>query len=151
MGFSSWNHYHVRSTSCNKPTMHETAAVTAACTLMTGTSRVCCLQMGVTAPLLLETADAFESAGLRDAGYIYINTDDGWLDFNRTASGELHPSAHFTNDSMNTLTDALHKKHFKFGIYGAAGYTTCGHRAGGLYHERQDAATYKAWGVDYLK
>ena len=109
------------------------------------------LQMGVTAPLLLETADAFASAGLRDAGYIYINTDDGWLDFNRTASGELHPSVHFTNESMNTLTDALHKKHFKFGIYGAAGFTTCGHRAGGLYHERQDAATYKAWGVDYLK
>ena len=42
--------------------------------------------MGVTAPLLLETADAFASAGLRDAGYIYINTDDGWLDFNRTAA-----------------------------------------------------------------
>ena len=34
---------------------------------------------------------------------------------------------------------------------GAAGYTTCGRRAGSLYHERQDAKTYKSWGVSYLK
>ena len=34
---------------------------------------------------------------------------------------------------------------------GAAGYTTCGRRAGSLYHERQDAATYAAWGVSYVK
>jgi hypothetical protein len=37
------------------------------------------------------------------------------------------------------------------GIYGAAAFTTCAHRAGSLYHERQDAAWYKANGVDYLK
>jgi alpha-galactosidase len=36
-------------------------------------------------------------------------------------------------------------------VDGAAGYTTCGRRAGSLYHERQDAKTYKAWGVSYLK
>ena len=33
----------------------------------------------------------------------------------------------------------------------AAGYTTCGRRAGTLYHEYDDAAKFKAWGVDYLK
>ena len=72
--------------------------------------------MGVSAPLLLETADAFISTGLRDANYTYINTDDGWLDLNRTASGQLQPSATFTNASMRALTDALKAKGFRFGI-----------------------------------
>ena len=52
---------------------------------------------------------------------------------------------------MKELSDQLHKKGFRFGIYGAAGFTTCGHRAGSLYHERQDARWYKEQGVDYLK
>ena len=49
------------------------------------------------------------------------------------------------------LLCAWHHQGFKFGIYGAAGFTTCGRRAGTLYHERQDALQYKEWGVDYLK
>jgi len=39
----------------------------------------------------------------------------------------------------------------KFGIYGAAGQTTCASRVGGLYHERVDAQTYADWGAEYLK
>jgi hypothetical protein len=52
---------------------------------------------------------------------------------------------------VRALSDQLHAKGFKFGIYGAAGFTTCAHRAGSLYHERQDASWYKEQGVDYLK
>ena len=33
--------------------------------------------MRVSAPLLLDTADAFSSTGLKRSGYVYINTDDG--------------------------------------------------------------------------
>ena len=108
--------------------------------------------MGVTAPLLLDVADSFKETGLHEAGYIYINTDDGWLDFNRTGPAlKLHPSSHFTNDTLESLVSALHAKEFKFGIYLAAGFTTCGRRAGSLYHERDDAAQIAAAGVDYLK
>ena len=39
----------------------------------------------------------------------------------------------------------------KFGIYSDAGRTTCGGRPGSQGHEYQDARTYAAWGVDYLK
>jgi hypothetical protein len=39
----------------------------------------------------------------------------------------------------------------KFGIYGAAGETTCASRVGSLYHERVDAQSYADWGADYLK
>lgn len=34
--------------------------------------------MGVTAPILLETADAMKETGLRDVGYVYVNTDVSW-------------------------------------------------------------------------
>lgn len=61
-------------------------------------------------------------------GYIYINSDDGWLDLNRTAGGELNPSAHFLNNTLGganytlkTLATGLHAKGYKFGIYAAAG------------------------------
>jgi hypothetical protein len=45
--------------------------------------------------------------GFRPTSYIYINTDDGWNDFNRSAGGGLHPHAKFTNGTMNALTDSL--------------------------------------------
>ena len=36
-------------------------------------------------------------------------------------------------------------------LFRCASETTCGSRAGSLYHERHDAQTYADWGVDYLK
>ena len=107
--------------------------------------------MRVSAPLLLDTADAFVSTGLRDAGYVYLIATEGWEPGTRTASGDLQPAPSFTNSTVRALADELHAKGYKFGIYGAAGFTTCGHRAGSLYHERQDARWYKEQGVDYLK
>lgn len=80
-----------------------------------------------------------------------MRMQDGWSQFNRTDDGSLQPSTDFTNGSMADLTAALHARGFRFGIYTAAGYTTCGRRAGTLYHEFADAARFKAWGVDYLK
>ena len=53
--------------------------------------------MEVSAPMLLEVADAMTSSGLREAGYIYINTDDGWNAPERDAAGGLQPCSHFTN------------------------------------------------------
>eukprot|EP01048_Picozoa_sp_COSAG05_P026004 COSAG05_NODE_6886_length_887_cov_1.166244_2_plen_135_part_01 len=109
---------------------------------------------GVSAELLSEVADAMVSLGLRDAGYMYVNTDDGWLQTNRTADGELQPEPHlfpFGGASIKNLTDYIHFRGMKFGIYNSNSMTTCMSKAGGLYHERQDATTYANWGVDYVK
>jgi alpha-galactosidase len=104
-----------------------------------------------TLQLLLATADSFISTGLDKVGYLYINSDDGWLDLNRTAAGTLHPATTFTNGTLKAVADGLHTKGFKFGIYAAAGQTTCGLRAGTLYHEMADAKQFAAAGIDYLK
>jgi alpha-galactosidase len=52
---------------------------------------------------------------------------------------------------MKNMSAYIRSKGMKFGIYGAAGQTTCAGRAGGLYHEYIDAQTYADWGADYLK
>ena len=52
---------------------------------------------------------------------------------------------------MAPLIAYVHSKGLKFGIYTARGSTTCLGRPGSDSHEQQDADTYAAWGVDYLK
>ena len=49
------------------------------------------------------------------------------------------------------LTDYVHSKGLKFGLYTARGSGTCQGRPGSLNHELIDAATYCDWGIDYIK
>ena len=93
-------------------------------------------------------ADAFESTGLAAHGFTYINIDDGW-EANRTPDGVIQANGKFP--SMLALSDYLHNKGLKFGIYSSPGPKTCGDYTGSYQHEAQDAKTYAAWGVDYLK
>ena len=95
-----------------------------------------------------DIADAAASSGMRDAGYIYINIDDGWED-SRDASGTIIPNPNFPD--MKALADYVHSKGLKLGIYSSPGPRTCAGFEGSFGHEEQDARTYAAWGVDYLK
>ena len=45
----------------------------------------------VDADILTQTATAMVSSGLKDAGYIYVNSDDCWMSFNRSADGSQVP------------------------------------------------------------
>ena len=93
-------------------------------------------------------ADAMVASGMRDAGYTYINIDDTW-EGQRDAAGVIHPNAKFPD--MKALADYVHAKGLKFGIYSSPGPKTCAGYEGSQGHEAQDAQTYAAWGVDYLK
>jgi alpha-galactosidase len=107
--------------------------------------------MHPTETIFLETAANLTHMGLRDAGFTYINTDDGWLMRNRSAAGNLVPMPDQFPNGMAALGDKLHGLGFHFGVYACASEVTCGSRAGSLYHERRDAQTFADWGVDYLK
>ncbi|WP_050982095.1 putative Ig domain-containing protein [Mucilaginibacter paludis] len=87
--------------------------------------------------------------GLADYGWNYVNVDDGWQAPERSPSGKLLPNSKFAD--MKGLGDLLHGAGLKFGIYSSPGAKTCGGFLGSLGHERVDADTYAAWGVDYLK
>src|SRR5574344_1803341 len=52
---------------------------------------------------------------------------------------------------MKVLSDYVHSKGLKLGIYSDAGTETCAGMPGSLGHEYQDALQYSRWGVDYLK
>ena len=93
-------------------------------------------------------ADAMVATGMRDAGYVYINIDDGWQG-KRDASGRIHPNSKFPD--MKALADYIHSRGLKFGIYSSPGPKTCAGYEGSYGHEQQDADTYASWGVDYLK
>jgi alpha-galactosidase len=93
-------------------------------------------------------ADAMVASGMRDAGYRYINIDDTW-EGERDASGVIHPNAKFPD--MKSLADYVHSKGLKLGIYSSPGPKTCAGYEGSQGHETQDAQTYAAWGIDYLK
>ena len=52
---------------------------------------------------------------------------------------------------MKALADYVHSKGLKIGIYSSPGPKTCAGYEGSYGHEVQDAKTYAAWGIDYLK
>lgn len=46
---------------------------------------------------------------------------------------------------MKVLSDYVHSKGLKFGLYSDAGEKTCQGRPGGLGFEKIDATTYAKW------
>jgi alpha-galactosidase len=100
--------------------------------------------------LIRQTADAMVSTGMKDAGYQYVVIDDCWHGA-RDSLGFIHPDPQRFPSGMRALADYIHSRGLKFGIYSCAGDKTCGGRPGSRGHEYQDALTYAAWGVDYLK
>jgi alpha-galactosidase len=93
-------------------------------------------------------ADALVSSGMRDAGYVYVNIDDTW-EGKRDEKGFIQSNEKFPD--MKALADYVHAKGLKLGIYSSPGPKTCAGFEGSYGHEEQDAQTYAAWGIDYLK
>ena len=101
--------------------------------------------------LIKEVADAFVQHGLADAGYEYVVIDDCWSLKERDSNGRLVPDPEKFPGGMKALSDYVHSKGLKFGIYSCAGAQTCAGYPGSLEHEFVDAATFAEWGVDFLK
>jgi alpha-galactosidase len=105
-------------------------------------------------------ADAMIESGMADYGYQYVNIDDCWaVKVNskdpqiggelRDKDGRIRPNGRFPD--MKALTDYIHAKGLKAGIYTSPGPRTCAGYAGSYRHEAQDAQTFADWGFDFLK
>ncbi|KAH0692298.1 hypothetical protein KY285_019395 [Solanum tuberosum] len=102
--------------------------------------------------VIRETADALVSTGLDKLGYKYVNIDDCWAEPQRDDQGNFAAKNSTFPSGMKALADYVHSKGLKLGIYSDAGYYTCSKKMpGSLGHEEQDATTFAAWGIDYLK
>jgi alpha-galactosidase len=93
-------------------------------------------------------ADAMVASGMKQAGYLYVNIDDTW-EGPRDAQGNITSNLKFPD--MKALADYVHSKGLKIGIYSSPGPKTCAGYEGSYGHEEQDAKTFAAWGIDYLK
>ncbi|WP_416438239.1 glycoside hydrolase family 27 protein [Phnomibacter sp. MR] len=110
--------------------------------------------------MIREQADFMKSSGLYDAGYRFINIDDGYFG-GRDTNGKLFPNINKFPSGMKALADYIHSKGLKAGIYTDAGKNTCGSIYDndslgigvGIYgHIEQDCNTFfKEWGYDFLK
>ncbi|MGX9791771.1 glycoside hydrolase family 27 protein [Mycobacterium sp. MMS18-G62] len=100
-----------------------------------------------------ETIDAMARSGLRDAGYRYVNLDAGWAASTRGTGGELRADPDRFPHGMAELARYAHERGLSFGLYASPYNQTCGQdpRTASLGHEAVDAATFAAWGVDFLK
>lgn len=104
----------------------------------------------VSEALVQQIADGMVSSGMRDAGYRYIVLDDYWVG-GRNAKNELYPDAVRFPHGIKALADYVHARGLKLGIYSDAAQLTCGGVTGSYNFEEQDARTFAAWGIDYLK
>jgi alpha-galactosidase len=113
-----------------------------------------------------EVADVFVKSGMADAGYQYVDIDDCWsnepkiiswwqgADSGRSgpprdSQGNILPNSAFPD--MKAMTDYVHSKGLKVGIYSSPGPTTCAGFTGSYDHEQQDAQQFANWGFDFLK
>ena len=109
-----------------------------------------CFMTEINEDLIKATADAMVELGLVDAGYVYLNLDDGWHG-ERNESGFVLEDREKFPSGMKSLADYLHARGLKLGIYSDAGDFTCACYTGSRGHEYQDALIYAMWEVDYLK
>jgi alpha-galactosidase len=101
--------------------------------------------------LVMEITDAMVSTGLKDMGYTYINIDDGWMTSERDAHGNLIPNPGWFPNGLKYVTDYIHSKGLKAGIYLGCGLLTYNDKPGSLGYEQQDADLIAAMGFDLLK
>ena len=118
-------------------------------------------RVNISDSLIMKQADAMVSTGLVEAGYNYINIDDGYFGGRDEKTGRLliHPTR-FPN-GLKPVVDHIHSLGLKAGIYSDAGYNTCGNYWDkdtiacyvGLYnHESQDAEFFfNETGFDFIK
>lgn len=101
--------------------------------------------------LIIETCDAMIEKGYRDAGYTYVVIDDCWMMRSRDAGGRLVADPVKFPHGIRYLSDYVHERGMKFGIYSCAGTRTCQGYPASFGHEFTDAETFAEWGVDLLK
>lgn len=110
--------------------------------------------------LICQQADAMIASGLYEAGYRFINIDDGYFGGRNTA-GRLFADSKKFPSGMKAVADYIHSKKLKAGIYTDAGKNTCGSvydkdpngYGVGIYgHVKEDCSLFlQEWGYDFLK
>jgi alpha-galactosidase len=96
-------------------------------------------------------ADAIVDLGLADLGYKYVVLDDGCYKSERV-NGLLSNETIKFPSGFKALSDYIHSKGLKFGMYNDIGTNLCaGSAVGTCGFEDVDTRSYIDWGVDFIK
>jgi len=115
--------------------------------------------LNINEDLIRQQADAMHNSGLQQAGYQFVNIDDGYWD-GRGSDGRLRLNTKLFPSGMRALVDYIHGLGLKAGIYSDAGDNTCGsgnRHAWGIGvgfagHEADDCRLYfDEWDFDFIK
>ena len=115
--------------------------------------------LNINEQLIRQQADAMHNSGLQEAGYLYVNIDDGYWQ-GRGEDGQLRLNTERFPNGMRNLVDYIHSLGLKAGIYSDAGDNTCGSGnrqswgvgVGLAGHEEQDCRLYFLdWDFDFIK
>ena len=96
-------------------------------------------------------ADAIIDLGLAELGYSYVVLDDGCYKSERINGLLSNDTVKFPS-GFKALSDYIHSKGLKFGMYNDIGTNLCaGAAVGTCGFEDVDTGSYINWGVDFLK
>jgi len=101
--------------------------------------------------MIFETADTMVREGLLECGYEYLVIDDCWQAKTRDENGRLVPDPEKFPHGMKYVSDYVHSKGLKFGMYSCIGALTCAEFPGSYNHEFTDAQSFAEWEIDFLK
>ncbi|MEO6845604.1 MAG: NPCBM/NEW2 domain-containing protein [Ginsengibacter sp.] len=110
--------------------------------------------------IIKAAVDTMVNSGLINHGWTYINIDDGWSvkpgstdpmrgGEPRDANGMINSNQKYPD--MKELTDYIHSKGLKAGLYSSPGKLTCGGYTASYQFEEKDAKRWADWGFDYIK
>lgn len=106
---------------------------------------------GNTEELTKKMVDAMVELGLDKLGYQYMVLDDGCYKSERVEGKLANETMKFPG-GFKALSDYIHEKGLKFGMYNDIGTNLCaGAAVGTCGHEMTDAQSYLDWGVDFIK
>ena len=115
--------------------------------------------MNISQNLILDQARVMATNGLKDAGYVYINIDDGFARGHDEAGNIMWETKGFP-DGLKVTVDGIHELGLKAGIYSRTGFDrnvlwdgSQTSFADGLYgHETEDCNLFfKDLGFDFFK
>ena len=102
---------------------------------------------------MISQVDALLELGLDKFGYTFLTIDDRWqLPERDNATGRMVADPGRFPNGIRYLSDYIHTKGLKIGIYSSAGRFTCsGFLPGSLGHEKTDVEMLVDWEIDYFK
>jgi alpha-galactosidase len=106
--------------------------------------------VGLNDTVMRSNAEGLVRTGLSALGFTYVNMDGGWQG-GRNSNGTVFANTTKFPFGMGALVDFTHQLGLSFGAYTDRGQSTCDAHVGSQGYELQDAQTYAAWGIDYVK